>query len=232
MLVRAPLAWRAAPADAALLVRGDDRPFALCGAWAGGGAIAGSAPVRVARDDEDPFALLDELPQSDGSEGFGGGWVGYLGYGLGRRIEDVSAPPPRPVALPAFALAYYDHVVRCDGEGRWWFEALWSDDRDEALRARLAQLRARVAERRTFATVPWRSVPSPDGHAAAVAAVRERIHAGDLFQANVCLRLESRLYGDATDLFAAGVRELAPERAAFVSGPWGSIASLSPQVCR
>src|SRR6185436_8623165 len=132
MLVRTPLDWTAEPADAALLVRGDVRPFALCGAWAGGGAVAGSEPVRVAREDEDPFALLDELPSIDGAEGFGGGWVGYLGYGLGRRIEDVSAPPPRPVALPAFALAYYDHVVRCDPEGRWWFEALWTAPRAAA----------------------------------------------------------------------------------------------------
>src|SRR3954454_4866867 len=230
MLVRTPLDLRAAPADAALLVRGDERPFALCGAWAGGGAIAGSEPVRVAAPDEDPFALLDDLPAVAAPEGFGGGWVGWLGYGLGRRVEAVSAPPPRPVALPEFALAYYDHVVRCDAAGAWWFEALWTRERDAALRARLEALRERGAERRTFATAPWRSVPSPEGHAAAVELVRERIHAGDLFQANVCLRLESRLYGDATDLFAAGVRALSPDRAAFVSGPWGSIASLSPEL--
>src|SRR3954451_21549212 len=154
MLVSTPLDLRDGPAAGALVVRSDERPLALCGAWAGGGAIAGSEPVRVAREDEDPFALLDELPGAEAGEGSGGGWVGWLGYGLGRRVEAVSAPPPRPVALPAFALAYYDHVVRCDGEGRWWFEALWSDDRDEALRARLAQLRARVAERRAFGTGP------------------------------------------------------------------------------
>src|SRR3954470_2282486 len=175
MLVRHPLDWTAEPADAALLVRGDERPFALCGAWAGGGAVAGSEPVRVAREDEDPFALLDELPESDPAhpDGFGGGWVGYLGYGLGRRVEAVSAPPPRPVALPAFALAYYDHVVRCDPDGRWWFEALWPAPGAGALRARLEALRGRAAELRSFATAPWTSVPSPAGHAAAVALARE-----------------------------------------------------------
>src|SRR3954453_9242749 len=230
MLVRTPLDLRAAPADAALLVRGDERPFALCGAWAGGGAIAGSEPVRVAREDEDPLALLDELPDAEAGDGFGGGWVGWLGYGLGRRVEVVSPPPPRPVALPGFELAYYDHVVRCDPDGRWWFEALWTDARAGALRAGLEDLRGRAAELRSFATAPWTSVPSAAGHAAAVSLARERIHAGDLFQANVCLRLESRLYGDATDLFAAGVRALSPDRAAFVSGPWGSIASLSPEL--
>src|SRR5947209_8599248 len=147
-LVTMALDWRVAAADAALLVRGDDRPFALCGAWAGGGAIAGSEPVRVAGDDEDPFALLDDLPAVDGAEGFGGGWVGFLGYGLGRRVEAVSAPPPRPASLPDFALAHYDHVVRCDASGRWWFEALWTERRAQALLARLGELRRRVARRR------------------------------------------------------------------------------------
>ena len=41
-LVRVPLAWRLRPATAALLVRGDERPFALAGRWVGGGAIVGA----------------------------------------------------------------------------------------------------------------------------------------------------------------------------------------------
>ena len=74
-------------------------------------------------------------------------------------------------------------------------------------------------------------MPSAAGHELAVAAARERIHAGDLFQANVCLRLESRLEGDPLDLFAAGVEALAPDRAAFVGGPDGrAVASLSPEL--
>ena len=48
-------------------MRGDDRPFALIGDWAGGGALVGSAPVRVAADGEDPFALLEALPAVSGA---------------------------------------------------------------------------------------------------------------------------------------------------------------------
>ena len=161
----------------------------------------------------------------------GGGWFGWLGYRLGRRVERLDTGPPRPTPLPDFQLAYYDHLVRLDAEGRWWFECLWTPQRADALAAREAELRARVAEPRPFATDPWCSVPGSGGHELAVAAARERIHAGDLFQANVCLRLESRLEGDPLDLFAAGVNALAPDRAAFVGGTGGvAVASLSPEL--
>ena len=39
-----------------------------------------------------------------------------------------------PFACPGFSLAFYDHLLRLDAEGQWWFEALWTDERDAALR--------------------------------------------------------------------------------------------------
>src|SRR5262249_32672185 len=84
---------------------------------------------------------------------------------------------------------------------------------------------------RPFSTAPWRATPSPAGHAMAVDACRQRIHAGDLFQANICVRLDSRLEGEPIDLFAAGAAALRPDRAAFLSGPAGALASLSPELC-
>ena len=123
------------PFEVLRTLREDRAPFALVGAWAGGGAVLGSEPVRVAGAGEDPFELLDDLPPVAGEEGVGGGWFGYLGYSLGAAVP----PPPRPVALPPFALAYYDHVLRLDAGGRWWFESLGEPDEErlESLRERL-----------------------------------------------------------------------------------------------
>jgi para-aminobenzoate synthetase / 4-amino-4-deoxychorismate lyase len=234
-VTRIPLGWTLAPEQAALLVRDEPRPFALIGQWAGGGALIGSNPIRVAGADEDPFALLDDQPRVEaaGPDGVGGGWFGYLGYELGRGLEPVGASPPGPDGLPACALAFYDHLLRLDGDGRWWFEALWSEPRAGVLEERLRQFRCRGGELpvpRPFATEDWTATPRSDGHGLAVEACRERIHGGDLFQANVCVRLQSRLSGDPLDLFAAAVGELAPDRAAFLSGPWGAVASLSPEL--
>ena len=146
-LVRIELEGELSAAEGTLLVRGDDRPFALAGDWAGGGALVGSEPLVVAEADEDPFELLDRQPFVEGSDdGVGGGWFGYLGYNLGARLERVPPPPPRHVKLPDFALAFYDHLLRLDADGRWWFEALWTDERDAELRARLDLLRTRLAE--------------------------------------------------------------------------------------
>ena len=105
--------------------------------------------------------------------------------------------------------------------------------REEAIARRRDALAARLADPpqpRPFGTRDWRWIPSAAGHAEAVEACRTRIAAGDLFQANLCMRLEGRLEGDAFDLFATAAQALPTDRAAFVAGPWGTVASLSPEL--
>lgn len=233
-LFRAPLHTRLS-LDAALRCLHDtDRPFALTGAWAGGGAVLGHSPLRVAGDEEDPFGLLAETAQHPGVGAFvGGGWIGYLGYPLRASVERVDPPPPATHSMPAFALAYYDHVVRRDIDGAWWFEALWSAERARELDARHAWWSRRLADppgERAARVADWRATPSPEGHVELVAACRERIQAGDLFQANVCAQLAGRFAGSPLELFIRGVRALAPDRAAYLSWPWGAVVSLSPEL--
>ncbi len=121
---RVPLESGLAPEEAVAWLRGEDRPFALVGEWFGGLTVLGSHPARVAGLRDDPFALIEDQPRVDGGDAVvGGGWVGWLGYGLGARVEQLPPSPPAPVPCPAFSLAFYDHVVLYDGE-RWWFEGL------------------------------------------------------------------------------------------------------------
>ena len=221
-----------------LLVRGDARPFALTGNWAGGGALVGSEPICTARPEEDPFALLDEQPEVDGAadagHAVGGGWFGYLGYSLGRTLEPVPPSPPRPVPLPPFALSFYDHLLRLDPQGRWWFEALWTDERDAALRERLARLSGRlsagVRDRPVWVSGFAVAPPGPAGHTDAVRECRARIASGEIFQANVCLRLDGHFEGNPADLFARAGAELSPRHGAYLRGPWGALVSLSPEL--
>jgi para-aminobenzoate synthetase/4-amino-4-deoxychorismate lyase len=228
--LREALEGRIAPGHEALLVREDADPFALVGRWAGGGALVGSRPTRHAPPDADPLAVLAGAGAApdDAPEGFvGGGWFGYLGYGL------TDGPAQRPRKLPPFSLAFYDHLLRLDADGRWWFEALWTPERDEALRTRREELQARLGAEHApgaVSTRPWRMTPSPAGHARAVASARERIANGDLYQANVAIRLDSTLTGAPVDLFARAAAALRPDRSAFLAGKWGAVASLSPEL--
>ena len=234
--LRIPLAGSVSAPEAGLLVRGDERPFALSGEWAGGAALVGSQPVTAGREEDDPFALFDRQPAMEpgGDAVVGGGWFGYLGYALGARLERVPSRPRRPTPLPEFRLAFYDHLLRLDADGQWWFEALWTAERDAALKARLEVLRARLekgveprpVEVGCFAPV----APGAAGHLAAVAACRERIAAGEIFQANVCLRLEAGFTGDPLDLFARTTAALEPRYAALMAGPWGAVCSASPEL--
>jgi anthranilate/para-aminobenzoate synthase component I len=224
-----------APWEALLLLREDPRPFALVGAWAGSRAILGSAPVEVASTPEDPFAVLDAQPKVDGRQGcVGGGWFGYLGYQLGHLVERLPPPPPRPAPLPLAELAFYDHLLRLDREGRWWFEALVTEERRSVLEERLEELRERLGRRGPSAHAydcgPFVPRPGRSGHVRAVEQAKRHIVAGDIYQANVCLRLESELRGDPLDLYCTALAQLEPRYSAFFRTGGGAVASLSPEL--
>jgi para-aminobenzoate synthetase/4-amino-4-deoxychorismate lyase len=247
--MRVPLEIKQSLGTALRTLQDTERPFALVGRWAGGGALLGCDPIRTAGDDDpfDPFDLLAVAEQdsvasdpvapdsvaSDSGVTVGGGWVGYIGYPSRVAVERGQPSPPRTQPLPAASLAYYDNLVRLDGDGRWWFEALPSAGRSAALEQRLAWWTERLTNpppRRTVSTDGWRLVPSAGAHAELVAACRERIRAGDLFQANVCAQLAGRVQGEPLELFIRGVESLNPDWAAYLQAPSGTVVSLSPEL--
>src|SRR5690606_3901843 len=67
------------------------------------------------------------------------------------------------------------------------------------------------------------------GHRDAVAECVERIHAGELFQANLTMRIEGPLHGDPLDAFATAIA-VDPRHGAYLAGPWGATVGLSPEL--
>jgi para-aminobenzoate synthetase/4-amino-4-deoxychorismate lyase len=251
-LWRVRLPWDCGPELVLAALASEEHLCCLSGVWAGGGTIIACDPLRLARPDEDPFTLLDDLPRVSAgrAEAFGavgGGWFGWLGYRLAARVEDVPLAGDRPVPLPDFHLAYHDHVLHQDAYGFWWFEALATLERAGELEQRLEQLRRRVAEQRHAATAgvapaapsdaPARPTPLrlrsevAAHHLRAVAECRERIAAGEIFQANICQRLEGEYQGSATALLrGALIGGRVPQYTAAFDTPDGGVLSLSPEL--
>ena len=201
--------------------RGRDRLVALIGDWHQGEALIAFDPVRVL--DGRPFDDID-LPPATQSGAFGGGWIGSWGYQLGHLIEELSPPAHRPVPQPYTRVAFYDRVLRLT-DGVWWLETLGRTDDADVLDALAAP-----DEAESFTVGTFTMTPSPDEHRVSIARALDHIRAGDIFQVNLCARLEAPFEGDPLDLFCAGVEALAPSYAAFVDAPEGAISSFSPEL--
>jgi para-aminobenzoate synthetase/4-amino-4-deoxychorismate lyase len=215
----------------------------LVGSWAGGGALITSDPVATATStgdiDDHPVATAhagDGTAALPDPAGFiGGGWFGVLGYQLGRGFERLPAPPKRPTPLPELRMSYFDHVLRYDaGAGAWWFESVLrpgSRDRAEQhYREIVSRLRDGAPAPRGYQFGSFRMTPAPAAHQDAVARCLEHIAAGDIFQANICLRAEAPFEGDPLEAFIRGVRELRPAYAGYVTTSRGVVASFSPEL--
>jgi para-aminobenzoate synthetase/4-amino-4-deoxychorismate lyase len=234
---RRPLATERSLFEVADAVADEERPVALFGSWAGGGAIIASQPLICLPADGDPFAALAEVPVVAGAadDGVGGGWFGYLGYQLGRRLERVAPPAGEVRCGSDFDLAFYDSVLRYDvGERRWWFECLWTEERAEALDQRYRELAARLARSAPPALTgfagSFRSQPADGLHVENIERAIEHIHAGDVFQVNVCMRLAADWTGAPQAAFNRAAASLQPPYAAFLGLRDSAVICLSPEL--
>ena len=228
-MVRRPLRWELAPVEALRLVRDDAHPVALFGAWAGGADVVAAEPADVRSgpgpltgvfDPPLPPVARDRASANDGAPAggaaFAGGWIGYLGYSAGGE----ALAPAGPRRLAPWWFGWYDNVlVRERSTGEWFFEALCTPARAAALERRYADLVARAAEPAPaggYRFSPFRLTPGAAGHQEAVARAVQYIRAGDIFQANICLRAEAEFAGDPLDAFCQAAAELQPPYAAFI----------------
>ncbi len=188
----------------------------LSGDWCGGGLVIAHAPTRSSERLDEVFAG----PVTDhGGGAFGGGWLGRLAY-----------PDRRPGGARRCHFGWYPNVLRWDRTtGSWWDEALdgTPDRRRDAL-VELATIPTTAPA--GYEVGPFVADNSAAGYAAAVEHCVARIEAGDVYQANLCVRLRATFGGSATALFADLVAELRPAHAALLRGVDESVLSFSPEL--
>ncbi len=188
----------------------------LHGAWAGGGGIVAAQPLVVLPRSADPIAALGVLPPATAhsDQVVGGGWFGWVGY---------DGEPQ---------LAFYDHLLRMDASGRWYFEALWSAGREGVLRTRRKEMESLLHGAEVDA--PWEvgtfGGASMPAHLGAVERAVDLIRAGEIYQVNVCTRLSASFDGSPAGLFAEATSALQPVFGAYVQGADRTLAALSPEL--
>ncbi|MBS9535526.1 aminodeoxychorismate synthase component I [Mycobacterium sp. M1] len=192
-------------------------PAALTGDWFGSRAVIAPsvavAPVEPAAVFDVPF---DGTPEP-ASGAVGGGWIGYLAY------PDPGADG-RPDRIPPAAGGWTDCVLRCDDDGRWWYESLAGTP----MPGWLADAVNTPAPARSC-RIYW-DTPDRQAHRAGVLACLEAIRAGEVYQACVCTQFTGTVTGAPLDFFADAVTRTNPAMAAYLAGDWGAVASLSPEL--
>ena len=136
------------------------------------------------------------------------GWIGYVGYEVGRHVEKLPGRAVRDTLLPDLRLAFYDALLVYDALDRRWTLVRLEFDQEPDGAGRAAAALRQVAVRPTMAQED--SVPAPTEQAdaaehsaawacpnfspadyqRAVARCVEYIAAGDIFQVNLSQRLE------------------------------------------
>jgi para-aminobenzoate synthetase component 1 len=116
-------------------------------------------------------------------------------------------------------------VLRRDRHGEWWYESLSGASMPNWLVSALATRSAPARACR----IDW-AAADREAHREGVLACLEAIAAGEVYQACVCTQFTGTVTGAPLDFFIDGVARTSPARAAYLAGPWGAVASLSPEL--
>ncbi|HEX6865230.1 MAG TPA: anthranilate synthase component I family protein [Thermoanaerobaculia bacterium] len=172
----------------------------------------------------------------------GAALVGYFGYELAGELEPLPPPPPDDLGLPDLHLHLYPAGLLWDGRG-WTLEAhsgwntAWNAApfpvvETEQLLEKARRQPAHDLSQGRLAAGPVVSRPGHAGFKAGVERIRERIARGDIFQANLCRRLEAPLPEEAGWSLYQRLRAASPaDHGAFFNlGGGRALLSVSPEL--
>jgi para-aminobenzoate synthetase component I len=177
-------------------------------------------PAGVIQVDAWGFDLLEAALQAWGGPA-DGLLCGYFGYELGAQLEDVPRSPHDAADVPDLYLALHDWRLEHE-DGAWRFRGTdaWRDFRPDEIEALLAI--SKPEPDHFVEAGPMASNPSGEGYREAVARAVERIHNGELFQVNLCRRLETRLKSAHVWPLYQTLRTINP-------AAYGALIRLNPQ---
>lgn len=198
-------------------------------------AISSSAGTKISGDD--PFGLLKqalapyaalecELP-------FCGGAIGYFGYDLARRLEQLPSLADDGGQMPQMMIGIYDWALVVDHRARRAFlvsHALHQSTQENwpALCALFAQPAAETNTEFSVDTAVSSNMDMPR-YAAAFDRVQHYIHEGDCYQVNLAQRFSAEVSGDAWKAYLQ-LRDISPAPfMAYMQLPGVEVLCASPE---
>ena len=178
-------------------------------------------------------ATNSALTTEDSELPYTGGWLGWLGYDLAKEIERL--PDLKPDPLP-FPVAYWyepaSFAVLDHQEQNLWLAA---SDADELNQMQRQVEKGREGEKGRRGEGEKSPMPAPQfqmsqaEYQAAVLQAQKYIRAGDIFQANLSLRFETRTNAESWSIYRA-LQQINPSPfASYWQTPWGDVISCSPE---
>lgn len=174
---------------------------------------------------------------------FAGGWIGWLGYELGRAFDSMQCATADPMPVPDVALALHDWVIAWDhAAARAWLISTGIDPHGD-VDAERAGNRARdvlaLLAKPAAASAPTSArigdMPgvqrdfSPSAYRNAVARVIDHVVRGDIFQANLSQRFIAPRPADPLRLMSALMRRTPAPMAAYLAHGDVHVLSASPE---
>jgi para-aminobenzoate synthetase component 1 len=190
---------------------------------------------------EDPFALLKgvllRFPDTNSKAmdflPFSGGAIGYFGYDLARRLEQLPAVAVDAELTPEMAVGIYDWAVVIDHQVRKaWLVGLGNDVRTQQ---NWQQFLTLFSERGVALTASF-SISSPVTsnmdemrYGYAFHRVQDYVYAGDCYQVNLAQRFAAHAEGEPWIAYQQ-LRRISPAPySAYFNTPSAQILSASPE---
>lgn len=192
-----------------------------------GNTLLEGAPLSVLS------AIFDKRKTTDASSDlvFPGGFFGFFSYDFVRCIEELPRIASRDLPVPRLCLDWVDLSATYDHNNSLLTLASL-DPRDDltALENRIREALAVPANHTTsFSASAPQPVMDKTAFTAIAARAKEYIAAGDIYQANLSCRFDSRCSGDSADLYRT-LRRINPSPfACLLKGPGIEIISSSPE---
>jgi len=192
---------------------------------------------NVQQSTKDPFSLLADVlkryPQKNNFLPFCGGAIGYFGYDLGRRIEQIANISTDEEAMPEMAVGIYDWVIINDHQQQRCYLA--SHGIDNSTEQNWPQLLDKLQTATQSPPAEFKvsgelnTNLDESAYQAAFKRIQHYIKEGDCYQVNLAKRFEITAEGDSWSAYQLLRQHNSAPFSAYFETPSTTILSSSPE---